>query len=340
MKNRLYLYLIVTFLLLPIVTYSQIFDNLKIEGNDQYACDLSFRNIFGTFNKTLLFPIREYTKPSGGIELPRRTGKYYVLDADSNKIYIINFQDTTYIPLAFINNDTIVLKDQRQNDWLFFSESQNKHIKDIPKNLKALLEQIPSGIDTDDYFCRFEKSLNKMILYSTHYNPFFEIYYYNYEKDIVEKKECNIDKICKDCATIDAHWLNSNQLIVTLVRNMNEPYIYCIYNTINHQLVKMNFFNDSYLLSDCFDNYCLMQFGNSRPYSAAIYKIDTNSMKLTPIYQIYAEKGALNHMYRLGFVSPTKIARMSSTEPDFTSFEPMYNQIGNLFEIRFEKVGQ
>jgi hypothetical protein len=267
--------------------------------------------------------------------------KYYVLDADSNKINDLFFQDTTYMPLAFINNDTIVLRDVQTNDWLFFSESQNKYIKNIPKNLKALLEKIPTGIDKDEYFCRFEKSLNQMILFASTNNDsaVLDIYFYNYDKNIVEKQEINIDNLCKDCGTLNAYWISSNQILLTLILHSNAPLIYCVYNTTNRKLTKMKFFNDYYSLEDCFDNYCLIHFGDSRPYQAAIYKLDTTSMKLSPVYQIYAEIRNFNPLGRLGFVSPTKIARMTNYGDDFLSFQPYLNQITqNFYEIRIEKV--
>ncbi len=331
MKNRNYL-CIMMFLFFSNSLNSQSFENLKMEEDKKYESHLLFRNTFGTFNSTLLVFNQQFSYLYPGIK-----DKYYVLYADSSKINDLSFQDSNYLPLAFLNNDTIVLKSKQYNDWIFFSVSKNEYIKNIPENLKALLEKIPPRIDRDEYFCKFEKSLDKMILFSTFYSPVFEIYSYNYDSNIVEKKEFNIEKICKYCAILNAYWINSNQLILVLFNNRTEAYTYYFYNVTNNKTVKMDFFNDYCFLDDYFDNYCIVSFSDSRPYQAGIYFIDINTMKLHQKYKIFANINQFNPLYRLGFISPTKIARMTTTSADFASFEPYLNYIKNLIDIRIEQ---
>ena len=335
-----YLYTIVAFLLISNAVYSQTFDNLKIE-EDKYAYgDISrfyFRNIFGTFNKTILLVAGKYSWVPSNV--PRKIGKYYVLDANSNKINEIFLQDTNYVPLAFLNNDTIVLRDKKENDWLFFSESQNKYIKDIPKSLKALLEKIPLGIDKDEYICKFTETQDAMILCVNGGSEslYFTIYSYNYNKDSVEKQDHDISRFCEQFDVIvNVYWVDSNNLLFILFNPVKGD-TYCLYNIKSKKNTKIKLPEKYAGLDDYYNGYFLMQVV-SKPYQAAIYDFDIKTLQFTLKYKIYAEKGQYNYLYRLGFVSPTKIARMVGSAADFTSFSPIYNQIFNLFEIKFEKV--
>ncbi len=330
MKNKFCLYLFVLIMSGVNSINSQKIENIKIKENDEYAWHLSFRDIFGTYNKTILFRTQDF---SGISEFPRMADQYYVLDSDSNKIDDISFRDSNYVPLAFLNNDTIVLKFSPKNEWIFFSKSQNKYIDEVPKSLKAFLEIIPPGIDENKYVIKFEKSLDKMLLFENSYTPILGIYNYNKCKGVVEKQDFNIGKFCKDCAILNAYWINSTQLILVLFNSETQLYNYCSYDIVNNQIVKMDFFDKDCLLDDVFGNYCLVRIIDSKPYQAAIYEIDIKSMKFILKYQIFAKVSDYNPLYRLGFVSPSKIARMTTSEFDYTSFEPYLNQIKNLIDI-------
>jgi hypothetical protein len=329
MKNRI-LHIIITFLFVSNAVYSQDFEILKIKENDKYANNLLFRNIFGTFNKTLLFRNQAYSP--NGTKFPRMDNKYYILDADANKINDVDFLDSNYLPLAFLNNDTLILKTVQENNWLFFSISQKKYINDIPKKLKVLLENIPHDINRNKYICKFTEMQDAMVVCSDEYNTpsNFTIYRYNY--DSVVKQVYDISYFCKYYVIVNVYWVDANNLLFILFSPIKESK-YCLYNVKNQKITELKLPEKYAELDDYYNGLFLMRVW-SKPYKAAIYDFDIKTLKFTLKHKIYAETKEYNPLYRLGFVSPAKIARMTTSAAVFTEFEIYLNQMQNLIDIK------
>jgi hypothetical protein len=333
--NKVILIILLLLLILNNIQ-SQCFEYLNINSTETYSF-MFFRNNFGTFNKTILF--HSQSLHSTGTKYSRMNDKYYILNADSNRINEINFQDSTYIPFAFLNNDTIVIRVTTSNEWIYFSYSQNKYIFDIPDSIKYLLRKVPIEIDKDEYNCKFDKSLNKMfVVDKTDYNSNLEIYSYNKHFDTVERKVFNFDKFYNHSSIIDAYWISTSQILLILINRNKQEYVYCVYNITNDNITKINYFNKYSILDDCFDNQCLVRHSDKRSYQAAIYEIDLKTLNHKLKYKIFEKYEFYEHSYRIGFVSPLKLARMSNIEWDMNSFSVLLNQSRNYIDSRFEKV--
>ena len=155
---------------------------------------------------------------------------------------------------------------------------------------------------------------------------------------MVEKKEFNFDEFCNSCAIVNAYWVTSNHLLMNLFNSETQTHTHCFYNIMNDKIDRISFPDNGRILDDSYGNYCLVSFPSSTPYQAAIYEMDVMSMEFTMRHKIYAKRTDDNPVYRLGFVFPSKIARMTIVDFDFTSFSPFLNQVFNLIDIRIERV--
>lgn len=321
--NKFLLFILFLFILNN--SYSQSFEFLKIDDEKDYGKHLLFRNVFGTYEKAVLFNSQAYVKKDfSGLK-----NIYYVLDVPLNSIKDFTL-DTSYLPLSFLNNDTIVLRNIQNENHILYSFSQKKFIYDIDKSLCMLLRLVPKGIDSGYYLCKFNAERNRLFFikpeFNSKYKSSFILCNYNISKDTIEQQTIDLNNFNKTHMINNIFWVDSSRLLIHLFHPQMKE-ICCIYQIDNKKITVLKL-PDNMFFEDYCNGYCILAAVNG--YNAGIYHFDVNKSQFVLKHRIVSEGGKNDYLDILGFVSPSKIARMGAAP---YKIDMDLNQKKNLFDI-------
>ncbi|MBI4645972.1 MAG: hypothetical protein HY738_05090 [Bacteroidia bacterium] len=156
---------------------------------------------------------------------------------------------------------------------------------------------------------------------------FFKIYIF--ENNVLLERKIESDHYCKSWKFLDVSWIDNDNLLLFLAKPIERGITYDqkVYNKIiNLILPKKN-----YIFDDYYNGFCLIRTGGSPP--AYIYKLylDQGKVYLKKSHQINAETGVNNPLYELGFVSKSKIARITNVEAEKGFFSLFLNMTQNNY---------
>jgi hypothetical protein len=243
--------------------------------------------------------------------------------------------DTSYLPFSFLNNDTIVLRNVQNEDYLLYSFHNKRFIHDIDKSLCMLLKLVPKGIDSGYYLCKFNAERNQLLILKPEFNSIyksaFDLFNYNVLKDTIEYQMIDIKKFNKTHMIDNIYWVDSNHLLIHLFHTQMKE-ICCIYQIDNKKFTSLKLPTNMFFEDYC-NGYCILAAANG--YNAEIYHLDINKSQFILKCKIVSEGGRNDYLDILRFISSGKIARTGNVPYEI---DVALNQKKNLFGISVKYV--
>jgi len=304
----------------------QSYHCLNIKEFDRYPPEILFNNCFGNLDRCLLFAYQDcdYKVYSSSDSIRTHRDTYYVLDVLNAKIQDFDEVSKLGTPLAFINNDSLVIKRSTDNNWIYYSMKTGLCSLIQSPSLILLLYRIPDTIYQGGTICYFNPTTNRMLTF----NRFEEstiLSVYSCTNGDIDTLRINVDTIAKQSKQVlyEARWLNDTSILLFTIKDIMSECKYFIFQVQDNMIlpVSTHTLGKGYEIEDSFENRCIVSSANER----LLCEINPQTGNVFPLGKFEIIDNAGCPSCRMAMISPEIIAFMTTTQLDYHSFEPYLN---------------
>ena len=351
LQNKLLSILI--FVILFTGAHSQNFKQIVIKKDSiaTYIAEISTTrrlNAFGNFRYNLFLTVAENTDKEkddkyrnyyvSPFKEGNNFGLFTLLDTETGKFEFLNINYKNYLPISFLNNDTLVIKLKTENAFKGYRVS-DQTIVTLLTNIQELLNKVPEYYE--NYRFKVNNAHEKMVLLSEKEEELDFLKIYFFENNVLLERKIESKYYCKSWKFLDISWIDNDNLLLFLAKPMEKGIEFSqkIYNIREDKITDLILPKKDYILDDYYNGFCLIRTEGTPP--AYIYRlcIDHGKAIFRKSHQINAEIGINNPLYELGFVSESKIARITDVEAEKGFFSIFLNlEHNNYLKIEISEI--
>lgn len=301
-----------TSLLLTSDSLAQDFKELKItleNLNTERPTELFQLDVFGHHYYSLYGSVNIKKQKKSDDESLQKW-KYKTLCSTNGKLESLNI-DSIYMPVSFLNNDTLIVKNLNTNIFSGIRMSDKKLCNIDEKIFKALKFYNPAihriKINNDySYSAMLDKQS-------------FEINLFKY--DDTEVIKISLTPLLDKWKCSDFYWIEDKYLLLNLLRpsRYGNDLEHCqkVYNTTTNKIEDVQLPKKNYQLEDYNNGYCIVRTLKSQPVFI-IYKIlrQKNMFEFLNFASINIKKENLQDIGNLEFIAYNKIIQSSNVIGD------------------------
>jgi hypothetical protein len=241
-------------------------------------------------------------------------GKAEIINTETGRVSILQLDYKNYSPVSFINNDTILLRSKKGNNYLGYKVS-TRQLCSVNSDITNVLQAMPANFS--DYRYKVNKQHSKLaVLKRDQIDNNFSIFFL--EKNRITERKLATQRYFKTWHPADFFWLDDNYLLISVVKaeqNGSFKYEEKIYDFKNDIIANIKLPANSFQIDDVNDGNCIVETVNGNP-QFIIYKVKIEKGQLIffPTHYITANTKSGTQEAHIGFLSNNKIAQTTNIE--------------------------